>query len=88
MSSIGQIEKMTQHRVLKLFCDTLGYEYLGNWKDREGNRNIEEKLLHAFLTSKQGYDDNLITRALYILDKAAGDTSWGGSDIADRGECS
>ena len=45
MSTVGQIEKKTQQRVVKLFRDTLGYDYLGNWSDREGNRNIEEKLL-------------------------------------------
>src|SRR4029077_20444839 len=75
MSTIGQIEKKTQQRVVNLFRDTLDYDYLGNWKDREGNRNIEEKLLRAFLTNKQGCDNNLITRALHLLDKAAGDTS-------------
>jgi type I restriction enzyme R subunit len=75
MSSIGQIEKKTQQRVVKLFRDTLGYDYLGNWADRGGNRNIEAELLRAFLTEKQGHDDNLLTRALYIFDKAAGDTS-------------
>jgi hypothetical protein len=31
MSTVGQIEKKTQERVVKLFCDTLGYDYLGNW---------------------------------------------------------
>jgi type I restriction enzyme R subunit len=75
MSTIGQIEKKTQQRVVTLFLDTLGYDYLGDWNDREGNRNIDAKLLRTFLTDKQGYDDTLITRALYILDKAAGDTS-------------
>ena len=47
MSTVGQIEKKTQHRVVKLFRDTLGYDYLGNWKEREGNRNIEEELICA-----------------------------------------
>ena len=75
MSTIGQIEKKTQQRVVALFRDTLGYDYLGNWTDREGNRNIEEALLRKFLREKQGYDEALITRALYLLDKAAGDTS-------------
>jgi len=32
-------------------------------------------LLRKFLREKQGYDDALITRALHLLDKAAGDTS-------------
>ena len=49
MSTVGQIEKKTQARVVKLFRDTLGYDYLGNWNDREGNRNIEPDLLRAFL---------------------------------------
>ena len=75
MSPIGQIEKKTQQRVVALFRDTLGYDYLGDWTDREENRNIEQALLRSFLRDKQGYDDELITRALYLLEKAAGDTS-------------
>jgi hypothetical protein len=39
--TVGQIEKRTQARVVKLFRQTLRYDYLGNWIDREGNRNIE-----------------------------------------------
>ena len=35
MSTVGQIEKKTQQRVVKLFRDTLGYDYLGDWIDRE-----------------------------------------------------
>ena len=49
MSTVGQIEKKTQQRVVKLFRDTLGYDYLGDWTDREDNRNIEADLLRAFL---------------------------------------
>ncbi len=75
MSIVGQIEKRTQQRVVKLFRDQLGYDYLGDWTEREGNRNIEETLLRAFLRGKQGYDEALIVRALHFLDKAAGDTS-------------
>jgi len=74
MSTVGQIEKKTQARVVKLFRDTLGYDYLGNWIEREDNRNIEPKLLSAFLR-KQGRDESLITKVLYQLEKAAGDTS-------------
>ena len=54
--SVGQIEKKTQARVVKLFRDTLRYDYLGDWIDREDNRNIEPELLRAFL-KKQGHDD-------------------------------
>jgi len=75
MSIVGQIEKKTQQRVVKLFRDTLKYDYLGDWTEREGNRNIEEALLRKFLREKQGYEETLITRALHDLDKAAGDTS-------------
>jgi type I restriction enzyme R subunit len=72
--SVGQIEKKTQARVVKLFRETLGYDYLGNWVDRDGNRNIEPELLSSFL-KKQGHDETLIIKVLYQLDKAAGDTS-------------
>lgn len=74
MSTVGQTEKRTQQRVVKLFRDTLGYEYLGDWTEREDNGNTEPGLLRTFL-KKRGYDEALITRALHVLDKAAGDTS-------------
>src|SRR5271154_5568869 len=73
MTAVGQIEKKTQQRVVKLFRDTLHYEYLGDWTDRDGNCNVEEMYLRAFL--KKSYDETLIARALYVLIKAAGDTS-------------
>ena len=75
MSTVGQIEKKTQQRVVKLFCDQLGYDYLGDWTDREGNSNIEGDLLRTFLREKQRYNELLITRAVYLLEKVAGDTS-------------
>ncbi|MEI7901992.1 MAG: type I restriction endonuclease subunit R [bacterium] len=75
MTTVGQIEKKTQARVVRLFREQLRYDYLGDWTDREGNRNIEEDLLRKFLREKQRYDDSLITRALHLLIRAAGDTS-------------
>jgi len=75
MNPVGQIEKKTQQRVVKLFQDRLEYDYLGDWTDREGNRNIEEEWLRAFLRDKQRYDDELITRAIHLIERAAGDTS-------------
>ncbi|MGD0886144.1 MAG: HsdR family type I site-specific deoxyribonuclease [Thermodesulfovibrionales bacterium] len=75
MSTIGQIEKKTQQRVVKLFREQLDYAYLGDWSEREGNRNIEEDLQRKFLRERQGYDEELITRAIHVLDKAAGDAS-------------
>ncbi|NOT69683.1 MAG: HsdR family type I site-specific deoxyribonuclease [Methylophilaceae bacterium] len=72
MSTVGQIEKATQQRVVRLFQETLGYDYLGNWSDRVGNRNVDTNLAHSFLR-KQGYDDALITKALHQLGKVASD---------------
>lgn len=73
MNDVGEIEKKTQQRVVKLFRDSLGYDYLGDWSDQEAS-NIEETYLRAFL-KRNGYDDTLITRALHVLNKAAGDKS-------------
>jgi type I restriction enzyme R subunit len=79
MSDIGQREKKAQQRVVRLFSDKkhpacLGYEYLGNWEERDNNRNIEPELLRAWL-KEQGHPDTLIGKVLYELEKAAGDTS-------------
>ena len=59
-----QPESATQGRVIELFRETLGYDYLGNWKDRDGNRNVEEALLRAFLQCTRPADDPLIARAV------------------------
>jgi len=74
MSTIGQIEKRTQARVVALFRDRLGYDYLGNRIDRPDNANIEPDLLRAWLL-KQGVEEALIGRALHALAKVATDTS-------------
>ncbi|WP_392452708.1 type I restriction endonuclease subunit R [Corynebacterium dentalis] len=70
MSDVGQIERKAQNRVVALFRDQLGYEYLGNWEHREHNANVETELLAQNLHDR-GYDDNLINRALDQLGKAA-----------------
>jgi type I restriction enzyme R subunit len=74
VSTVGQIEKKTQQRVVELFRHALRYDYLGDWTDRDGNANIEPELLRAWL-KKRGVDEPLLARALYVLDKTAGDTS-------------
>jgi len=66
MSTVGQPERATQNRVIDLFRDELDYRYLGDWTDREGNSNIEEKLLAEYLT-KSSYSPAQISRALYLL---------------------
>ena len=35
MTTVGQIEKRTQARVVRLLRDKLGYEYLGDWLERK-----------------------------------------------------
>jgi type I restriction enzyme R subunit len=76
MSTVGQFERITQNRVVKLFRRTLGYDYLGNWTDRIGNANIEPELLGDWL-KKRGLDEEIISRALHTFTKDAGDTSKG-----------
>ncbi len=49
MSTVGQKERATQNRVIKLLQKKLGYTYLGNWEERPNNRNIEESLSTPFL---------------------------------------
>lgn len=73
MSTVGQIEKQTQARVVALFRDRLQYDHLGNWIDRD-NRNIEPEILTAWL-KKRGVSDILINRAQHELTKVATDTS-------------
>ena len=70
MSTVGELEARTQRRVVNHFRHQLGYEYLGDWQDRAGNRNVETDLLTPFL-KRQGHSPALITRALDKLDKAA-----------------
>jgi type I restriction enzyme R subunit len=66
MPTVGQPERATQKRVIALFRDELGYRYLGDWTDRDGNNNIEEGLLTAWLT-KRGYSPAQIGVALHKL---------------------
>lgn len=73
MTTVGQIEKQTQDRVIKLFQERLRYDYLGDKTDLD-NRNIEEALLRNWLT-KRRVGETLINRVLHELNKAATDTS-------------
>ena len=74
MTDVGQRERETQNRIVKLFKDKLKYDYLGNWEDRYGNSNIEVKYLTAYLT-KKGISQNLINKALDKLRIAANNDS-------------
>ncbi len=70
MSKIGQNERATQNRVVRLFQDQLGYTYYGDWQDRSANSNIETAYLRVWL-EKQGMDEALINKALRQLSQAA-----------------
>jgi len=71
-SDVGQIERKTQDRIIRLFTEVegLGYIYLGNWEERQDNSNIEEILLEQNL-KKRGYSEILIKKALIELKKSA-----------------
>lgn len=70
MSKVTDIERITQNRVVKLFQDELGYTYLGNWEEREGNSNIEVELLKKYLIRK-GYSDAQSKKAIFELKQVA-----------------
>lgn len=74
MSDIGKPERATQTRVIALFRDELGYRFLGDWSDRDGNSNIEEDLLTASLT-RRGYNSAQISAAMYRLRNEATNNS-------------
>jgi type I restriction enzyme R subunit len=76
MTGVGQPERATQNRVIALFCDELGYRYLGDWTDRPGNSNLEEGLVSNWLKAR-GHTAAQIGRALYALHAEADNHSRG-----------
>ena len=70
MSTVGQREIRTQKRVIAFFKDALGYTYLGNWQDRDNNRNIERELVIDWFEG-QGHSRKIIDKVLFDLGKAA-----------------
>jgi type I restriction enzyme, R subunit len=68
--NVGRPEVETQNRIIRLFSKQLGYSYLGNWEEGRENSNIEEVYLRKYL-QKQGYNDDLIGKALFELLKVA-----------------
>ncbi|MDP3702071.1 MAG: HsdR family type I site-specific deoxyribonuclease [Hylemonella sp.] len=66
MNNVSKPERATQDRVIALLTQQLGYRYLGDWSDREGNHCIEEGLLTVHLASR-GYSPAHISAALHKL---------------------
>ena len=55
--------------MVAFFKDALGYAYLGHWKVREGNSNVEEGELTRWL-KRQGHTDKVVGKVLFELKKA------------------
>jgi len=72
LPTVGQLERTTQNRVVSLLQDRLGYEYLGNWEEREGNSNIEVEYLKNNLLAR-GYSESLADRAIAEFQRTAND---------------
>ena len=70
MSPVGEREKRTQQRVIAFFQNALAYRYLGDWTDRDHNRNLEAGLLRGWL-QRRGHDGALIARVVSETEKAA-----------------
>jgi type I restriction enzyme, R subunit len=68
MNKVGQVERVTQNRVIQLFQTALDYEYIGNLEKEENNSNIIDSRLIEYLR-KKGYSDLLIGKALHEFKK-------------------
>ena len=66
MSTVGERELRTQLRVVEFFRDALGYNYLGHWKNRPDNANVERALVANWL-ERQGHVGKAIDKALFEL---------------------
>ena len=69
MSNVGQRERETQNRVVRLFRERLKYEYGGNLEDQD-NTNVDEAMLRQNLLAR-GIDEELVNRAIQQLLTAA-----------------
>ena len=69
MPKIGDVERKTQDRLIKLFCEKLHYTYLGDLHDSV-NSNIMQDRLKGWLL-RQGYSTKITEKAITGLYKAA-----------------
>jgi type I restriction enzyme, R subunit len=74
MAKVGAPEIVTQKEVIKFLKNDFDYSYLGDWKERENNRNIETVLLRDWLL-QQDVDAALADKAINKLEKTAAITS-------------
>ncbi|MEX5255063.1 type I restriction endonuclease subunit R [Kocuria arenosa] len=80
MSTVGQKERETQRRVVKLFQDKLGYVYAGNLKNQD-NRNVDEAKVRTYLLDRD-YTEASVSRAVQQLLTAA--ALGGGASLYDQ----
>jgi type I restriction enzyme R subunit len=69
MSNVGQNERATQNRIVKLISKKLGYTYLGDFQDRANNQNIEKEILKKWLISR-GVSQTLYPKVERQIDQA------------------
>jgi len=62
VTAIAERERHTQQQVRRYFQGGLHYRDLGNWKHRDGNRNVDEELLRVWL-ARQGLVSRRIIRS-------------------------
>lgn len=80
-SKVGNLERATQNRVVALMQVELGYRYLGNWEDCDGNSNVEEAILKEWLLSRKDeagnkkYSDVMMNKAIQEFANAANNQS-------------
>ena len=75
MTKVGELERVTQDKVIAFLRDELGYEFLGDWHERD-NSNIEVDYLRPYLESRL-YPTILIDKAISQLRDRANNTSHG-----------
>ena len=75
MNTVGQQEFFTQRRVIAFFQSVLGYDGLGDWRERPDNSNVEDEYLTDWLQG-QGHSDQIIERTLFEVHRTA---DFGGS---------
>ncbi|MDB9845791.1 HsdR family type I site-specific deoxyribonuclease [Acidimicrobiales bacterium] len=74
MSDVGQVERKTQDRVVRLFREELGYEYGGNLQDAPENSNLNVQMFEMNLEAR-GHGTVQISKA---VDRLKSDASLGG----------
>ena len=71
MTAVGELEFRIQRRVIALFRDRLGYEYLGDWRDREATTGTSRPACLSGSSPVEVTLRSLIAKAIREVEKAA-----------------